>query len=88
MKSFDDLNIFNNVHLYIKGNFNELNRLFFDIINNSEIEKKNLNREKKKISKIKNMSIKNDGDKNTDDNENIKKTKMYYFNIFPFETRY
>ena len=88
MKSFYDLGMFNNFQLYIKDNFNELNRLFFDIINKSEIEKKYLNREKKKISKIKNISIKNNKNKNTNNNENVKKTKMYYFNNFPLETRY
>ena len=66
MKSFDDLKLFNNVHLYIKDNFNDLNKLFFDIIIRNEINK----------------------NKNINNNEKVKRTKMYYFNYFPFETRY
>ena len=87
LKSTVNLKEFTNVNLYAKDNFKELNALFVNLITNI-IGTKSYKKEKKRFNNIKTMDIRKTDMTRINNNEDIKKTPIYFFNNYPFEFRY
>ena len=84
-KSYDDLKQFNNVNLYIKDNFKELNILLIGLLSKQIIHNNYFKKEKQ----LNEFSLRNSQKKKPSADKTIEaKSPSYYFHNYSIESRY
>ena len=86
LSSFNDLKQFKNVNLYIGDNFKDLNELILNVINQNGTN--TIKKKKKRINKIKKMNTKKYKNQLINNDEELKRTPIYFFNNYPLDSRY
>ena len=86
LSSFNDLKQFKNVNLYIGDNFKDLNELILNVINQNGTN--TIKKKKKRINKIKKMNTKKYRNQLLNNDEELKRTPIYFFNNYPLDSRY
>ena len=86
LKKLYGLKIFNNVNLYVGNNFKELNDIFKDLIK-SQIPYEEFNNMEKQFENIKARNLKTIN-LNLNQDKEVIKTPIYFFNNYPIEANY